>query len=144
MLRDQLLGAWTLLSCTGRTPSGRVFYPMGEGVQGRLLYTADGHVGVNLMAAQRPRGGHGTRFDALGDADLGPLARGYMAYSGPFEVDDERGVVRHHFELCLDPALIGTLQERHVLLEGDELELSVPEYDLKDKQLPMSLRWRRL
>jgi hypothetical protein len=143
MLRDRLIGTWQLVSFTGRTRSGRTVYPMGEKVAGHLLYAADGHVSVNLMSAERPRGSHGTRLDVLDDASAAVLARGYLAYSGPFEVDEDRAVVRHHFELCLDPELIGTLQERHVRFLGEELELSVPRPELTQTQIPMFLRWRR-
>jgi hypothetical protein len=138
MLNDRLVGPWELVSFTGVTRSGRTVFPMGEKVAGSLLY-AGGQVSVNLMSAVRVRGAPGIRLDVLEDAAAGPLARGYMAYSGPYEVDEARGVVRHHFRLCLDPDLIGTLQERHVRFLDDDLVLAVRD----PGALPVVLRWRR-
>ncbi|WP_067650688.1 lipocalin-like domain-containing protein [Nocardia harenae] len=142
-LRERLVGAWRLVTFTGRTRSGRTIHLMGEHATGHLLYSADGFVSVNLMRADRPRGEHGTRLDELDDAFAGVLARTYLAYSGPYELYEERALVRHHFELCLDPDLIGTLQERRVEFFGDELELSVPTPQIPGTQLPLFLRWRR-
>jgi len=44
----------------------------------------------------------------------------HIAYSGPFTVDEESGVVTHHLEVCVIPALIGSKQSRRVKLLGDD------------------------
>lgn len=44
---------------------------------------------------------------------------------------------------CLDPRLIGTLQERHVRFIDDQLELSVPRFALEKFDAPMFLLWHR-
>jgi len=143
-LRDRLIGGWILESFTSRTPSGRTIYPMGQGVSGRILYTANGQVGVSLMEADRPRPNPSTRMDLLADADAAPLSRTYMAYAGAFRVDEQSHIVTHDFELCLDPALIGTLQQRQITFHTDDyLELKVPDYQLDRFRAPMSLLWRR-
>jgi Lipocalin-like domain len=143
-LRERLIGGWTLLSFTGKTPSGRTFFPMGAGVSGRLVYSANGQVSVNLMEADRPRADPTTRMALLDDAAAAPLARTYLAYAGPFSVDESSGIVTHNFELCLDPARVGTLQDRHVVFHGDdELELSVPSYQGERFEASLSLLWRR-
>ena len=51
-------------------------------------------------------------------------AHGYIAYSGPFSVDDEMRILTHHVSVCLLPNWIGDTQERLVQLEGDILTLS--------------------
>lgn len=67
-----------------------------------------------------------------------------MAYAGAFSVDEERAIVTHNFELCLDPALIGTLQERHArFVDADHLELTVPQYKLDRFEAPITLLWQR-
>jgi len=144
MLRDELIGGWDLVSFTGKTPSGRTFYPMGQAVAGRLLYTSNGQVGVSLMEGDRPRPDPDVRIGLLEDGAAAPLARSYMAYAGAFTVDEDSHVVTHNFELCLDPALIGTLQQRHARFVDDgRLELTVPQFQLDRFEAPMSLVWRR-
>jgi hypothetical protein len=142
VLRDRLIGAWLLVSFESTLADGRVIPAMGRRAEGSIVYSADGYVSVNLTHGNRQRGGEGTFWHMLDDALAGPVARRYMAYSGRFEIDEEREVARHHFDLCLDPALVGTLQERHIRFVDGLLELSVREAPGVDN--PSRLLWRRL
>lgn len=143
-LRDRLIGAWDLLSFSGRTPSGKTFYPMGPKATGRLLYSADGQVAVSLAEADRTRPDPDTRMPLLNDAAAGPIARTYLAYAGPFTFDETTHIVTHTFELCLDPARVGTLQERLVTFHDDDrLELSVAAYRGEPLATPLALLWER-
>lgn len=142
-IRDQLIGAWELVEFESTLPDGRIFSPLGRRAQGSIVYSDNGIVSVNLTRGDRPRGGGSALFHALDDASVGPIVRGYMAYSGKFEVYEDRAVARHHFDLCLDPALIGTLQERHIAFPGEDLlELSVRAADGVEN--PARLLWRRV
>ncbi|MET0137547.1 MAG: lipocalin-like domain-containing protein [Sphingobium sp.] len=141
-IRERLVGAWGLVSFEGTMADGRIVSPMGRGAQGHIVYSDNGFVSVNLSRADRILTGGETRFDARGDCDIAGVARGYMAYSGAFEVDETRAIARHHFDLCLDPALIGTLQERHVRFFDDKLELSVRQ--APGVSIPSALVWKRL
>lgn len=141
-IRDRLLGAWKLERYEAWHADGRVYSPMGRSGQGYIVYAPGGYVSVSLSRADRVPDPDGTPLHRLGDAPAADLARGYMAYAGSFEVDEDRAVARHHFELCLDPTMIGTLQERHVRFpEDDLLELSVRagECGLDESRL----LWRR-
>ena len=126
MIRDRLLGAWKLVKFEAWTPEGRTYSPLGRTPQGYIVYSPDGHVSVSLSRGDRIADAEGRTIHRLVDADAASLARSYAAYAGPFEVDEDRAIARHHFELSLDPMLIGTLQERHVRFPADGLlELSV-------------------
>jgi hypothetical protein len=142
MLRDRMIGAWLLVSFESTLPDGRVIAAMGRRAEGGIVYSADGYVSVNLTHGNRRRGGEGTFWHALDDSFVGPVARRYMAYSGRFEVDEAREVARHHFDLCLDPALVGTLQERAIRFVDGMLELSVR--GAEGVENPSRLLWRRL
>lgn len=142
-IREKLIGAWTLVTFESTLPDGRVISTMGRNAQGSIVYSEDGVVSVNLARGDRPTDRDGARFHALGDEVVGPIARGYMAYAGPFEVYEDRAVARHHFDMCLDPALIGTLQERHIAFPGEDLlELSVK--GAPGVENPSRLLWRRV
>ncbi|MDO7842154.1 lipocalin-like domain-containing protein [Sphingomonas immobilis] len=126
MIRERLLGAWKLVTFEAWTADGRQYSPMGRAGQGYIVYSPDGHVSVSLSRGDRQADDAGRPIHRLDDAGAAALARSYTAYAGPFEVDEERAVARHHFELSLDPTMIGTLQERHVRFPADDLlELSV-------------------
>lgn len=141
MIEEQIMGAWELVSFLGFLPDGGILSPMGRGVTGSIVY-APGYVSVNLMRGNRERAEPETLLSHLPDAVAGPMARSYFAYAGPYHIDEERAVIIHDFRFCLDPALIGTVQERHVRLFDDKLELSVKA--AVGSALPSALLWRRV
>jgi hypothetical protein len=54
ILRDQLVGAWTLNSCVERDiETGLENYPFGERPLGLILYTPDGYVSAQLQRPER-------------------------------------------------------------------------------------------
>ena len=53
--RELLLGAWRLVSFEVRRADGEVYFPMGQGLVGLLLYLPDGHMSVQLMSPDRPQ-----------------------------------------------------------------------------------------
>jgi hypothetical protein len=55
---------------------------------------------------------------------MATAAAGYLAYSGPFTLDESTGIVHHHVEVSLVPNWVGGTQDRHGRLAGSTLELS--------------------
>lgn len=142
MLAQRILGSWSLVSHEVRHADGGITYPMGRDMKGLLLYTADGYVAANLMAANRLRSPGGV-MRSLPDDALALLARGYMAYSGPYRVDESARVVHHDFDVCLDPEMIHTPQPRHARFVGERLELSVPGVVQNGMTMDVILLWER-
>lgn len=142
-LRERLLGTWELVRCVSRMADGHEFHPQGEDLRGMIIYSDDGFVSVNLMQPGRPQLPAGTEFRLASDAEVGPLARGYMAYAGRYAVDDAAQIIHHEFALCLDPGMIGTPQPRHARFVGEELELSVPASATLGRNRSIHLLWRR-
>lgn len=106
MRADDLIGVWRLVSFeevddTGATSRG----PLGAEPLGRLIYTRDGHVSVNMM-----RG-----------ADPGPVP--YMGYAGTWHLDGDGSRVVHRIEVTPRPDWVGTEQTREATLEDDHLTL---------------------
>jgi hypothetical protein len=121
-LRDQLIGAWRLVSMQTRDEDGTVRYPLGDDATGLILYTPDGFMSAQIQASGRPA-------YADDDVDGGTLeeaaaaARGYLAYSGPYRVAAD-GELTHHMDVSLFPNWLGNTQVRVCRLDGDHLELS--------------------
>lgn len=144
-IRDRLIGAWTLVSFESRLPDGRLSSPLGRGARGHIVYAECGLVSVNLSRGDRPVADGDRIFQLRGEAAIAAAGRGYMAYSGRFEVDEAQGLARHHLELCLDPSWIGTVQERHVRFVDDRLQLSVGDPRGTDGVgNPSTLTWQRI
>jgi hypothetical protein len=98
---------------------------MGREVDGHIVYSPDGFVAVNITGPGRSRSDPRCDWVAVGDDEAGPLARSYMAYAGPFTVDEDSRTVVHDLRVCIDPAMVGSRQVRHVAFtENGALALS--------------------
>lgn len=104
MRADDLIGVWRLVSFeelddTGTTSRG----PLGADPRGRLIYTRDGHVSVNMMRGTDP----------------GPVP--YMGYAGTWRLDGSQIV--HRIEVTPRPDWVDTEQTREATLQDDHLTL---------------------
>ena len=86
------------------------------------MYTPDGYMSAQTMTPGRPaydqpiaRGGTTEQAAAA--------ALGYLAYGGPYSVDEVTGVVDHDVVVSLLPNWLGSTQVRHIRLDGDRLTI---------------------
>jgi hypothetical protein len=143
-LRSDIIGAWQLFSYTETPLDGSApFHPMGLHPKGLIMYTPDGYMSAQFMLPER------ANF-AINDFYQGTLeeykaaASTYVAYSGPFEVDDEESTVTHHVFVSLLPNWIGNRQPRNATLVGDTLTLSTAiPIQSKGKLVTSRLVWHR-
>jgi Lipocalin-like domain len=115
-IRERLVGCWRLVEF-GVTAGegGEPDNPLGTDPLGTILYTPDGY-----MSAQLARSGPC-------EGDQQPDAY-YIAYSGPFDVDERARTVAHHVEVSVIPSWLGTTQIRQVQFgEAGTLVLSASE-----------------
>ena len=140
-LAARLIGTWRLQSFVSRRGDVER-YPFGADAMGLLVYTATGHMSGQLMRGGRPSIGAGT-LGGGSDSDVRAAATGYVAYAGTFDVDEADSIVMHHVALSLLPNLVGTVQRRHVVWDGDVLELRTPIEQVGDTPQRAHLRWER-
>jgi Lipocalin-like domain len=141
-LTTRLIGTWRLQSFVSRRGQN-VRHPFGVDALGLLVYTATGHMSGQLMRLGRPPAGAGT-LGAGSDDEVRAAATGYVAYAGTFEVDEADNIVMHHVMLSLLPNLVGTTQRRHVVWDGDILELQTPAEEIDGVVQRAHLRWERV
>jgi hypothetical protein len=119
--RRALLGTWTMLSWTREeTATGRRSDAFGPSPRGFITYTDDGRVMVLVIKRDRPRPA------ALPptDAEKRALFDSMFAYSGTFEVQDDR--VIHVIDASWNEAWTGTRQIRFLELNGNRLTYRSP------------------
>lgn len=140
----RFVGAWRLLSCEARDPSGQVHYPFGERAAGQLFYDAVGNMSAQLMRADRTR--FASRDPALGtDAEVRDAFDGYVAYFGTYSIDDSKSAVTHHVTGASFPNWIGIDLVRHYTFEnGGHLKLSTPPIEVGGRTLEYVLLWERM
>ena len=131
-----LIGAWRLESWSLVHEDGRADeYPLGKKATGFILYTADGHMSATLARAGRK---------ALPSNDAAEKAQAYddcFAYAGRYEVRE--GVAFHSIEVATNPSLAGITSTRHILLDGNRLTLSGPDFS-PDAPRFHRIIWRRV
>ena len=142
-LREQLVGAWRLVSYEIRPRDGSaVTYPLGRDASGWILYTRDGYMSAQLMAAGRPPYASGDLHRGT-ESECTAAARGYIAYSGPFHLDDD-GTLTHEMDVSLFPNWIGNVQQRVFRLDGDRLQLgTVGPVRIDGREVHAVLLWAR-
>jgi hypothetical protein len=143
MLRDALVGTWTLVSYTERSlPNGSVTYPFGPDALGLIMYTPDGYMSAQLMA--RDRAAYDRPVADGGTAEQSAAAAtGYLAYSGPYSVDGSTGDVHHQVMVSLLPNWLDHTQVRHSRLDGEQLTLSAETTLSNGTAMISTLVWAR-
>ncbi|MGO1051423.1 lipocalin-like domain-containing protein [Crossiella sp. CA198] len=122
-----LVGRWRLDwyreldVATGATLSD----PFGPNPNGRLLYTARGHMSVHLARTDGQT--HGVDY--------------YFGYTGTYTLAGDQVV--HKLEISSHPELTGAEQRRGLKFEGDRLTLSTPEYVVDGRARVAALCWLR-
>jgi hypothetical protein len=121
-IRERLVGCWRLIGYDVTTvENGRTDRPLGDKPLGTILYTPDGYMTAQL-----------TKPGPYAD-DRGPDAY-YIAYSGPYDVDEQARTVAHQVEVSVIPTWLGTTQIRQVqfrepgalVLSASELREGIP------------------
>jgi hypothetical protein len=139
MRTEDLVGAWRELGRDFVSGDGSIKPDIPRTSQ--IMYTPDGFMGVVNTPAKRARVGEGANpmsLDGIAATERAAAAEGVVAYTGRYEVRGD--VVHHTIYSALNPNLAGSTQERHAILNGDDLTLATLP-DVKGNYF--RIRWRR-
>jgi hypothetical protein len=117
---NAISGVWRLLAWRRVADDGSLTYPLGEVVDGLLVYTPQGSMAVQMASASRP---NIDSTDPLG-GDATERAAAYsscLAYFGTYEVRGNE--VIHTISVSLYPNWSGTNAARPFEIIGDQLTL---------------------
>ena len=124
-IEQRFRGAWTLLSYEQRRAGAAATYPMGKDALCRLSYDADGRMAAQLTRRDRPRFGSRSRYEGTAE-EVRAAFEGFLAYYGPYRIDEKAGTVTHHVECCSYPNWVGTDQVRRFEFDSGRLVLYAP------------------
>jgi len=143
-LRETLIGAWRLVSSVETDiKTGAVDRPLGDKPEGLILYTPDGYMSAQLSAADRPNFESGDMYRGKPEEYV-TAGLSYLAYSGPYYVDEANRIVEHEMFVSLFPNWKGQRQVRIVKLDEKELHLSPDRPLMFNGSLKMAtIIWRR-
>jgi Lipocalin-like domain len=140
-LREQLLGAWTLVSLTRFV--GDVEEPgmLGREAIGRIIFAPDGHMCFNAMRPNRSK--FGSRdFQAGTPEEKTAAYDSYTGYCGRYEVNEQERSMVVRVELSSYPNWTGTTQKRFVEVAGNRL-LNSPPILSEGRQIVAVAVWER-
>ncbi|OOL33296.1 hypothetical protein GQ85_02005 [Rhodococcus rhodochrous] len=142
-IAQRIVGAWELVEYSTTSDTGKVDYPLGPEARGLIIYSADGFMSAQIMRSgrtlYRSRNVHSGEMGERSEA-----AGGYLAYSGPYRVDEDNSAVWHEVAVSLYPNWIGDDQKRYVRFEGDVMTLSSDPLVFRTTTLSPALVWRRI
>jgi hypothetical protein len=104
---NELVGTWRFVGFKLTDGKGNETFPWTEGSSGYLMYTPDGHMSATITSMVKQN-----------DGPPRPMT---TAYAGPFECHDTH--VLHKVKVSTQPDLVGTIQRRDAVLDGDRLTL---------------------
>jgi hypothetical protein len=120
-LRNQMIGAWQLVSFECKGEDDVVRYPFGNDALGTLIYSADGYVSLNIMRTGRASYVEKALYEK---SDMKYSDLPYLAYSGRYYVNEAWPSVVHDLDVCLYPEWLGTQEAKLITLKYGFLELS--------------------
>lgn len=137
---DKLVGRWRLVSWSSQNEEGARTFPLGERLEGSLVYTRGGW--VITMVAPEDRAKLSTE-DLVGgsEGERAAAFSTFISYCGTYEVEGE--IVVHRVEMSLFPNWVGAEQKRHFKVSDTELVLRTPPVNVGGEVVVNELRWTR-
>ena len=126
-----IVGTWQLVEFED-VEDGRIVHAFGPRPLGLFIYTADGHVAIQIANPANPSCVAPSKASRPGRTDdrlrptctaeqMQALVDGSVAYWGTYTVDAEAGTVVHHVTSDLSNGYAGSDQSRPFRLDGDRL-----------------------
>jgi hypothetical protein len=140
--QNPFVGVWSLDRFTERSNSSEESNPLGIDPVGFLIYTADGYVSAQLMRSNRDPL-KTDPWEAGASAEGADLTKGYIAYCGRYEVNEEKSGIIHLPLVALLPNLINHEQHRTFKFEDDTLTLVTMRRRSNGSVVDSTLIWRR-
>ena len=118
-LKGKVSGVWTLVSGSENYPDGKKNMPWATG---NMIIDPSGHIAFFLVGKDQPATSSSVR------TPVGP----FVAYYGPFTIDDAKSTVTYKIEHSANPMLNGATRVQQVAFDGDTMtwtgsEIKTPE-----------------
>src|SRR5215211_6564754 len=108
-LKAQLVGSWTFVSGGSTDPSGRPVW--GEGGKGLLVFLENGRYSSQLMRADLPKFGSGSRLQGSPEENKA-IVQGTVSSFGTYTVDEGKKAFTIKWEAHSFPNMLGQSQTR--------------------------------
>jgi hypothetical protein len=125
-LKDQIIGAWAIVSQVQTLKDGSTNHPSGPNPKGLNVFTADGQFVVLFMRDELPKLASGNRQKATAE-EARAIVGGSIGYFGTYTVDEPNKTIVYRIVGTTFPNQLG-LQQRRVVtyITANELKYRNP------------------
>jgi len=122
-LKEQLLGAWTLVSASSKLPDGTPVW--GANPIGLIVFTSSGHYSSQIMRSDLPKYTSNNRANGTPE-EYKAIGIGTIASFGTYSVNEENKTVTISYDGSTFPNRKGAKETRPFVIEGDQLRITNP------------------
>jgi len=122
-LKEQLLGAWTLVSASSKLPDGTPVW--GANPIGLIVFSSSGHYSSQLMRSDLPKYASNNRANGTPE-EYKAIGIGTIASFGTYSVNEENKTVTISYDGSTFPNRKGAKETRPFVIEGDQLRITNP------------------
>ncbi len=122
-LKEQLVGTWTLVSSTTKSPDGSPLW--GANPKGLIIFTDNGRFSSHTMRSDRPKFASNNRAQGTSEENKA-VALGTISSFGTYTVNEANKTYALRYEGSSYPNLEGTESVRPFTISGDELRVTNP------------------
>lgn len=145
-MKSNFLGAWKLLHCKSFGSDGNEVFDSLQNASGMIMYDQHGTVAVQIMGDRHTDLIENDFFEAPSEL-FERTFKNYLAYYGPYTINESERIVTHHITGALWPNMIGTALMRYFEFKEDQslvLTTVKPEaFNTKDPAV-RQLTWSRV
>ena len=125
--KDQIVGAWALVSVTSETDDGKKGEPFGPSPKGAMIFSSDGHFSLFQSRAEIPKIAANDRAKATPEEAQTIIANS-IAYYGTYTIDEasKTMTVNVTASTYANVAAIPNQKRTITLLTADELKFDNP------------------
>src|SRR4051812_42221132 len=125
--REQIVGAWTLVSVTSEMDDGKTAEPFGASPKGIIIFANDGHFSLFQSRAEIPKIAANDRAKATPE-EAQSIVASSIAYYGTYAIDEHTKVMSVNLAASTyaNVAAIPNQKRTITLLSSDELKFDNP------------------
>jgi len=125
--KEQIVGAWTLVSVTSATDDGKKGEPFGPSPKGVIIFSSDGHFSLFQSRAEIPKIASNDRAKSTPE-EAQAIVASTIAYFGTYSIDENSKVMSVKLEASTfaNVAAIPNQKRTITALTGDELKFNNP------------------
>jgi hypothetical protein len=125
--KEQIVGAWTLVSADSVRPDGSRVAVFGSNPRGIMIFSRDGHFALVQMRAELPRIAAKSRDQGTPEENKG-IVEGSIAYFGTYSINEAETTMTLKLEGSTFANILGAGEQKRIItsLTPEELKFTNP------------------